>query len=313
MSKIFISYRREDTAAYAGRLFDRLVQEFGHDRVFMDVSTIEPGVDFVGAIEKAVAEVDVLICVMGREWATITDDRGNRRLDDQTDFVRLEVLNALKRDIRVVPVLVGGARMPSPEQLPADLKLLARRNALPLDDARFHTDLDRLIDSIRSLLPMTETSLVSPSSGRRAKAGKSGRWLIAGLVAVLLIAVGAWFALNTRQEPRVVRLKKEAPVAVEKRVDPIKPDLSVERKPSRKWTIPGTDAAFVEKNGHLVSAASGKPLCPTPPGWRTGCYALDPRHRPNWHNTPDGYVADGKKVKTFSNRSERVLEIPGTK
>lgn len=316
MSKIFISYRREETAPYAGRLYDRLAQEFGQDRVFMDVSAIDPGVDFVDAIEKAVAEVDVLVCVMGSEWATITNSRGDRRLDDQDDFVRLEVLTALKRDIRVVPVLVGGARMPSAEQLPADLELLARRNALPLDDARFHTDSDRLIESIRSLLPVTEPSIEPPATGKHEKKSKAGKWLIAGLVAVLLGAGGTWFAWykDSQAVKKVEPIRKALkPIPIEKRVISPKKDITVKREVPQEWTIPGIDSTFTKKNGHLVSVASGKPLCPTPPGWRTGCYALDPKHRQNWHNTPDGFVAKGKKVKTFSNRSERVFEIPGTK
>jgi hypothetical protein len=316
MSKIFISYRREETAPYAGRLYDRLAHEFGQDRVFMDISAIDPGVDFVEAIEKAVAEVDVLVCVMGPEWATITNSRGERRLDDQNDFVRLEVLSALKRDIRVVPVLVGGAIMTSAEQLPSDLEPLARRNALPLDDARFHTDLDRLIESIRSLLPVTESSVEPPAKGKREKKSKAGRWLIASLVAVLLGVGGTWFVWHKDSQTfkKVERkLKAVEPLPIEKREIPRKADLTVKRENSRKWSIPGTDSTFTEKNGHLVSVASGKPLCPTPPGWRTGCYALEPKNRQNWHNTPDGFVANGKKLKTFSNRSERVFHIPGTK
>ena len=93
----------------------------------------------------------------------------------------------------------------------------------------------------------------------------------------------------------------------------LKTELEAKRKASEGWTIPDTKSSFVEKNGHLVSVTNGNPLCPTPPGWRTGCYAISSEHRQNWHNTPDGYVANGKKVKTFSNRSERVFDIPGTK
>jgi hypothetical protein len=113
VSGIFISYRREETAPYARRLRDRLVQEFGQDQVFMGIDAIALGVDFVKAIEEAVAAVDVLICVMGPEWSTITDESGKRRLDDPNDFIRLEVATALKRDIQVIPVLVKRATLPS--------------------------------------------------------------------------------------------------------------------------------------------------------------------------------------------------------
>jgi hypothetical protein len=79
------------------------------------------------------------------------------------------------------------------------------------------------------------------------------------------------------------------------------------------YVIAGTNHSFSEKGGFLVSRKTEKPLCPTPPGWRSGCYSLEPQYRQNWRNTPDGYVANGKKVKTFTNRSERVFEILGTK
>jgi len=106
MPGIFISYRREDTAGHAGRLFDRLTQHFGKGRIFMDVSDIEPGTDFVEAIDKAVGSCDILIVVIGREWLTCADPGGHRRLDDPNDFIRLEAATALKRNIRVIPVLV---------------------------------------------------------------------------------------------------------------------------------------------------------------------------------------------------------------
>jgi len=109
MSGVFISYRREETAAYAGRIRDRLVQEFGQDQIFMDIDTIELGVDFTKVIDEAVAEVDVLLCIIGRNWLTIEDGNGKPRIDDPTDFVHLEIANAIKRDIRVIPILVKNA------------------------------------------------------------------------------------------------------------------------------------------------------------------------------------------------------------
>ena len=88
--------------------------------------------------------------------------------------------------------------------------------------------------------------------------------------------------------------------------------IQVPPKP-QTLNIPDTKINFVERNGYLVSAESGSPLCPTPPGMRTGCYTLEHEYRQNWRNTPDGYYANGKKVKTYSNRSERVFEIVDTK
>ncbi len=198
MSGIFISYRREETAANAGRLRDRLVQEFGEDQVFMDIDTIDLGVDFANAIENAVGAVDVLICVMGTEWLTVVDKNGKRRLDNPMDFIRLEVASALKRDIRVIPVLVGSATMPSADQLPPDLAKLPRRNALHLGDARFHTDADRLIKSVRILMPGRL------SRGALSKASGLVKWLGAAGI-VLVVSGGAWYAWEDAEKAKKVK------------------------------------------------------------------------------------------------------------
>jgi hypothetical protein len=106
--QIFISYRREDSSASAGRVYDRLNGHFPSNRIFIDVDNIAPGVDFVKAIEKSVRSCDVLISVIGKHWLTSTDEDGKRRLENTDDFVRLEIATALKRGIRVIPVLVDG-------------------------------------------------------------------------------------------------------------------------------------------------------------------------------------------------------------
>src|SRR5262249_46634838 len=128
--QIFISYRREDSSGWAGRLCDRLIARFGRNNIFMDVDNLAPGVDFVKAIRKSVGACDVLISVIGKRWLTSSDEKRRRRLDNPEDFVRLEIATALKRDIRVIPVLVEDASMPRPRDLPDDLKSLAYRNAL---------------------------------------------------------------------------------------------------------------------------------------------------------------------------------------
>src|SRR5437762_2652730 len=151
MKGIFISYRREDSAGYAGRLYDRLAGHFGADRVFMDVEGIEPGVDFVDAIESAVASCEVLIVIIGNEWLA-ADAAGKRRLDDPKDFVRIETAAALARGIRVVPVLVEDAAMPGADQLPANLAPLARRQALELSHKQWDATSGELIRTIEKLL-----------------------------------------------------------------------------------------------------------------------------------------------------------------
>ena len=149
---IFISYRRGDAAGHAGRLYDRLRDHFGDERVFIDVEAIRPGVDFMARIEEAVAACEVLLTLVGRGWATAAHPDGRRRLDDPADMVRLEIASALRRHVPVIPVLVGGAEMPRPEELPGPLLPLARHNATRIDDARFHDDADRLIAALDQLL-----------------------------------------------------------------------------------------------------------------------------------------------------------------
>jgi hypothetical protein len=150
-AKIFVSYRRDDCAGHAGRLYDRLCDRFGANRIFMDVDSIEPGEDFVEVIDKTVGSCNILLAVIGREWLSSSLD-GKRRLDDSADFVRLEIATALRREIRVIPVLVQGAAMPEAKDLPDDLKRLARRNALDVDDLHWHAGIERLIGTIEKLV-----------------------------------------------------------------------------------------------------------------------------------------------------------------
>jgi hypothetical protein len=119
---VFISYRREETAAHTGRLFDSIAARFGERNVFLDVD-MAPGIDFVERINQAVGGCDVLLAVIGPRWATLADDEGHPRLADPEDFVRLEVETALRRrDVTVIPVLVGGAHMPDPDVLPGSVR-----------------------------------------------------------------------------------------------------------------------------------------------------------------------------------------------
>jgi hypothetical protein len=148
--KLFISYRREETAGHAGRLYDAVADRFGADNVFMDVE-LAPGIDFVERITTAVGDCRALLVVIGPRWASVPapDGGGQPRLTAAGDYVRLEVETALRRpDVRVIPVLVAGARMPSPEQLPASLRPLARRNAIELSDGRWRFDVGRLVDAL---------------------------------------------------------------------------------------------------------------------------------------------------------------------
>jgi len=156
---IFVSYRREDSSDFAGRLYDRLADRFGEGQVFMDVDTIEPGVDFGEAINRAVAACKVLLAVIGPDWLTAADERGRRRLDNPDDFVRLEIEAALDRDVRVIPVLARGAVMPGRDELPESLARLARRNALFIRHENFRSDAGRLVTAIERVLPVPATGV----------------------------------------------------------------------------------------------------------------------------------------------------------
>src|SRR6266702_5015181 len=143
--RIFISYRREETAYPAGWLYDRLADRFGGGQVFKDVDSIQLGDDFVEVITSAVGSCDVLLALIGEEWLTIADEHGRRRLDNPDDFVRLEIEAALTRRVRVIPILVDEARMPRADELPDSLARLVRRQALELSPARFDFDTSRLL------------------------------------------------------------------------------------------------------------------------------------------------------------------------
>jgi len=171
---IFISYRREDGAAFAGRLFDRLSDRFGAERVFMDVDDIEPGRDFVEAIEQAVAESSVLLVVIGKSWL-------RREIDDE-DFVHREILAALRHGLKVIPILTAGASMPEAAALPEDLAPFTRKNAIILRDSHFHDDVAVLLGILERELP-------------RYRGGKRGWGWAALLTAALLLVLGGilWY------------------------------------------------------------------------------------------------------------------------
>jgi hypothetical protein len=148
MPGVFISYRREDSGGYTGRLFDILSAEFGRENTYMDLDTIQAGDDFTSIIEQKIGVSDALVAVIGDRWLTIAGQNGMRRLEDPRDFVRVEIARALKLGIRVIPVLVSGAVMPEPAQLPPDLRALAKRQAIEIRDASFHSDAERLIGAL---------------------------------------------------------------------------------------------------------------------------------------------------------------------
>jgi hypothetical protein len=149
---VFISYRRADSAAYTGRLYDYLTDHFHSDRIFMDIDDIGAGEKFPEVLDEALRSSSALIVMIGPSWATIDGRDGKPRLMDPNDWVRLEIATALERDVKVFPVLVGGAEMPSSQELPEDLAPLCARNASEISDKRWDYDAKQLMEALRAAL-----------------------------------------------------------------------------------------------------------------------------------------------------------------
>lgn len=185
MSRLFLSYRRDDSAGFAGRLADALEAEFGAGSVFRDVDDIQPGEDFVQAIQSHLHEVGAVLVMIGPGWLKVGAD-GLRRLDDPEDFVRREIQAALGSDKPLIPLLVGGVTMPTADKLPPSLAALARRQAVALSDVSWRGDVAQLIASLRVLLPAV--------SGDRIKQRR--RRLILGGTATAVVLLGLYAALR---------------------------------------------------------------------------------------------------------------------
>jgi hypothetical protein len=183
--KIFINYRRGDDPGNTGRLFDHLRQAFAAEQLFMDVDSIGPGFDFVQVLQEQVSACDVLLAVIGPRWLGAADKDGNRRLDSSHDFVRIEIESALGQDKRVIPVLVGEARMPPGDELPNDMRPLVRRNAVRLTHERFHADTQGLIKALEQALDDAEAKRrAEAETARRAAADNERKLQEAAAVAL---------------------------------------------------------------------------------------------------------------------------------
>ena len=189
MSTIFLSYRRDDSAGFAGRLSDALEVKFGAGTVFRDVDDIHPGEDFVAAINSQLDEVKVVLVMIGPHWLA-ADANGQRRLDKADDFVRLEIQAALSSGKHVIPLLVGGAMMPTEAELPSEIAGLARHQAVALSDADWKADIARLVESLR------------PELAGSARAGTPWRRILLGLSgAGLILVLGGLFVHHQTQPP----------------------------------------------------------------------------------------------------------------
>jgi uracil-DNA glycosylase family 4 len=173
MTKIFINYRRLDSEGYAGRLYDHLGKYFEPFNIFMDVENIEPGADFVAALDEAVAACDVILVIIGPHWLGLKNDLGERRLDEWDDYVRIEIERGISHNKLVIPVLVGGSRMPAPKQLPETIEMLTRRNAFVLSHRHFGRDVQEFSKFIKEAVPSHPT--FKPRAKREALHDKEQR------------------------------------------------------------------------------------------------------------------------------------------
>ncbi len=232
--RIFISYRRDDAKAEARSIFQHLQPTFGRDGIFMDVDSIQKGLDFTKVLDDTLRQTGVMLVIIGRTWLHQQDEMGRRRLDDPTDYVRLEIATALKRDIPVIPVRVDGARMPAADELPDDLKSLVRRQGNVITHENFDSDVHGLEDDLRRLVALVKPATKLPAA------------IAAGLT---LIAVGGgalWFlrepkspapALPTAQlQPQAAApLKTAAPQTGNSPTDPTVTDTGPALRAAAAW------------------------------------------------------------------------------
>ena len=213
--KIFISYRRDDSQIASQSIYEALVKEIGFDQVFFDIDDIPYGVNFKTHLDRVVSECGIMLVMIGPDWSNATDAKGQRRLDDPTDFVRIEVESAIERGLTVIPVLLKGARMPSADELPDSLKEFTFLNAAVVEwgaDLRAHRErLFKVIRRLRGDLVTDETNHVTGArEGSSAGGGFGDRWLSILLVTILAIGIG-WFVGN----PSGVKETAEAGMAVD--------------------------------------------------------------------------------------------------
>jgi hypothetical protein len=245
MAGIFINYRRDDAAGAAGRLFDHLAKRFSRRKLFMDVDTIKPGIDFVRQLDAQIAQCDVLLAVIGPRWLDASDAKGQRRLESRQDFVRIEIASALKRGIPVIPVLVDGATVPSEEDLTEDIKSLARRHALELRHTRFSADADAIVQALNRLRGGNKR-------GWFWKAAAAGIAILACIVVLLELSLTPPAPVQRSVETPT---KEETPTKVETPVE-IKPVIVKPQpvvKPDPQKAVLYEDAASPEGKRYVGS------------------------------------------------------------
>lgn len=184
MSTVFVSYRRGDSEGQARALKNDLVELIGKTSVFMDVDNIAPGQDFRHVLHERLESCDLLLALIGPGWLDAKDGEGNRRLENATDLVRLEIAAALKRNIPVIPVLLQGVQVPSPERLPEDIRELAYRHAFGLGHSTWESDVREMVRRLG-----LEKAAVSGAGTRLVKTA----WLLSAFAVIAIVAAVFFF------------------------------------------------------------------------------------------------------------------------
>jgi len=254
--KIFINYRRGDEPGFTHALLGRLEQAFPAERLFIDVDNIPPGEDFVHALESQVAQCDALLAVIGNGWLDAADERGSRRLDDPTDFVRIEIESALKQGKRVIPVLVHEARMPRPDELPEAIRPLATRNAVRLTHERFRADVQGLIKALQGAL--ADVASRSPDAIGAIETRKPRKWSPGAMLTVCVLGIvlagsaGVWFAKRPMSpvvqetvsvQPTTAPVQPAPPVPLVSTLAPVPPAASPIQSTTASAQAPVTPVA----------------------------------------------------------------------
>lgn len=233
--KIFISYRRDDSAMAAGRLYEHLARHFPREALFMDVDAMQPGMNFVDELDRQVAQCDTFLAVIGPQWTTIENDDGERRLDEPNDFVRIEVASALARDIRVIPILLEGATMPRAEDLPFDIKAMVQRHAVRLRHDRFGADVEIITNALGG-----ESQEIQKTKNPRPQSRPLFMLALAAAAAVL--GAGVWFVLNQPPAPdKTVTVVSRPDASARTAADP-PPATQAEKQPAQ--STPAAPAQF---------------------------------------------------------------------
>lgn len=194
-AEIFVSYRREDSQGFAGRISDALNAMFGHAAIFRD-DEIRAGEDYSIALERALAGCDVLLVVIGQRWLTVCGADGEARIEREDDWVRLEVEAVANRGGWVLPVLVGGAQMPKASDLPPSLAFLSRQQAFVVTDRRWREDIDGLSELLERRIPSLKRSRMGRANapiddeiGARAAPRRRSTWAVRALKSLIGAAV----------------------------------------------------------------------------------------------------------------------------